>query len=116
MTPEELSAAISACLTQAVADGDISVDIPDTVRVDRPKSREHGDWATNIALQLGKKAGMAPRDFATILAERLRQVPGIGAVDIAGPGFLNITLDAAAAGELARSIVQAGEAYGRTRH
>lgn len=115
VTPEELSAAISACLTQAVADGDISVDIPDTVRVDRPKSREHGDWATNIALQLGKKAGMAPRDFATILAERLRQVPGIGAVDIAGPGFLNITLDAAAAGELARSIVQAGEAYGQNQ-
>ena len=57
MTPEELSAAISACLTEAVAAGEISVEVPETVRVDRPKSREHGDWATNIALQLGKKAG-----------------------------------------------------------
>ncbi len=112
MTPEELSAAISACLTQAVAAGDIAVEIPDVVRVERPKSREHGDWATNIALQLGKKAGMAPRDFAQLLADRLREVPGVGAVDIAGPGFLNITLDAAAAGELARSIVEAGKAYG----
>lgn len=82
------------------------------MRVDRPKSREHGDWATNIALQLGKKAGMAPREFASILAGRLGQVPGIGSVEIAGPGFLNITLDAAAAGELARSIVEAGKAYG----
>ena len=112
MTPEELSAAISACLTQAVADGDISVEIPDIVRVDRPKSREHGDWATNIALQLGKKAGMAPRDFAQILAARLAQAPGVGSVDIAGPGFLNITLDTAAAGELARNIVDAGERFG----
>lgn len=82
------------------------------MRVDRPKSREHGDWATNIALQLGKKAGMAPRDFAQILARRLAEVPGVGAVDIAGPGFLNITLEAGAAGELARTIVDAGAAYG----
>ncbi|MGO3508512.1 arginine--tRNA ligase [Glutamicibacter arilaitensis] len=112
MTPEELSAAISACLTEAVAAGEISVEVPETVRVDRPKSREHGDWATNIALQLGKKAGMAPRDFAQILATRLASVPGVGAVDIAGPGFLNITLEAGAAGELARTIVEAGSAYG----
>ncbi|WP_431711698.1 arginine--tRNA ligase [Glutamicibacter uratoxydans] len=112
MTPEELSAAISACLTQAVADGEISVEIPDSVRVERPKSREHGDWATNIALQLGKKAGMAPRDLANLLAARLSHVPGVGSVDIAGPGFLNITLDAAAAGELARSIVEAGAQFG----
>jgi arginyl-tRNA synthetase len=112
VTPEELSAAISACLTEAVAAGEISVEVPETVRVDRPKSREHGDWATNIALQLGKKAGMAPRDFAQILATRLASVPGVGAVDIAGPGFLNITLEAGAAGELARTIVEAGSAYG----
>ncbi|MBM7768105.1 arginine--tRNA ligase [Glutamicibacter nicotianae] len=115
MTPEELSAAISACLTEAVAAGEISVEVPDTVRVDRPKSREHGDWATNIALQLGKKAGMAPRDFAQILARRLAEVPGVGAVDIAGPGFLNITLEAGAAGELARTIVEAGAAYGNNQ-
>ena len=115
VTPEELSAAISACLTQAVADGDLSVELPDTVRVERPKSREHGDWATNIALQLGKRAGMAPRDFAQLLATRLAQVPGVGSVDIAGPGFLNITLDAAAAGGLARNIVEAGKEFGQNQ-
>ncbi|MDN6300661.1 MAG: arginine--tRNA ligase, partial [Micrococcaceae bacterium] len=112
MTPEELSLAISACLREAVAAGEFTVDVPEEVRVERPKSREHGDWATNIALQLGKKAGMNPREFAAALRERLVSIPGVASVDIAGPGFLNITLDAAAAGELAKSIVEAGAAYG----
>ncbi len=80
--------------------------------MERPKSREHGDWATNIALQLGKKAGMNPRDFAQILATRLADAAGVAKVDIAGPGFLNITLEAGAAGELAKAIVEAGAAYG----
>ncbi len=113
MTPEELSAAIRSALTEAVAAGDLSVEVPAEVRVERPRNRDHGDWSTNIALQLAKGAGMPPRDVATTLAERLGQVPGVKAVDIAGPGFLNITLDAASAGELARSVVEAGTAYGR---
>lgn len=113
MTPEELSAAIRAALVEAVAAGDLRVDVPAEVRVERPRNRDHGDWSTNIALQLAKGAGMPPRDVATPLAERLGQVAGVKAVDIAGPGFLNITLDASSAGELARSIVEAGQAYGR---
>ena len=113
MTPEELSAAIRTALTEAVAAGDFTVDVPAEVRVERPRNRDHGDWSTNVALQLAKGAGMPPRDVATRLAERLGRVPGVKAVDIAGPGFLNITLDAASAGELARSIVEAGVAYGR---
>ncbi|TYC99655.1 arginine--tRNA ligase [Arthrobacter echini] len=112
MTPDELSSAISACLQAAVDAGDISVDLPSEVRVERPKNREHGDWATNIALQLGKKAGMNPRDFAQLLSARLAGIDGVKSVDIAGPGFLNITLDVGAAGELARTIVDAGPAYG----
>lgn len=113
MTPEELSAAIRTALTEAVAAGDFVVDVPAEVRVERPRNRDHGDWSTNVALQLAKGAGMPPRDVATRLAERLGRVAGVKAVDIAGPGFLNITLDAASAGELARSIVDAGVAYGR---
>ncbi|WDF32333.1 arginine--tRNA ligase [Arthrobacter agilis] len=113
MTPEELSSAISACLRAAVDAGDISIDLPSEVRVERPKNRDHGDWATNIALQLGKKAGMNPRQFAQLLSDRLAGIDGVKSVEIAGPGFLNITLDAGAAGELARSIVEAGSAYGR---
>ncbi|KQN97506.1 MULTISPECIES: arginine--tRNA ligase [unclassified Arthrobacter] len=112
MTPEELSSAISACLRAAVDAGDLTIDLPSEVRVERPKNREHGDWATNIALQLGKKAGMNPREFAQLLSDRLAGIEGVRSVDIAGPGFLNITLDAGAAGELARTIVEAGQAYG----
>ncbi|WP_313817294.1 arginine--tRNA ligase [Citricoccus sp.] len=113
MTPEDLSTALAACLQDAVDSGEISVEVPTTIKVERPKNREHGDWATNVAMQLGKKAGLAPRDLAALLAEKLGQVPGVARVDIAGPGFLNITLDAAAAGELARTVVEAGAAYGR---
>ncbi|MDF2144123.1 arginine--tRNA ligase [Knoellia sp. p5-6-4] len=112
MTPEELSIAIRTVLADAVDAGDFSAAVPAEVRVERPKSREHGDWSTNIALQLAKSAGMPPRQLATAVAERLGQVAGVKAVDVAGPGFLNVTLDAAAAGELARSIVEAGATYG----
>ncbi len=99
----------------AVQAGELSLDpadVPAEVRVERPKNREHGDWATSVALQLAKKAGRPPREVAALLQERLVRVPGVKAVDIAGPGFLNVTLDAAAAGGLARAIVEAGAAYG----
>ncbi|SEB90243.1 arginine--tRNA ligase [Arthrobacter woluwensis] len=115
MTPEQLSAAITACLKDAVADGSINLPaeaLEAEVRVERPKNREHGDWATNAAMQFGKRAGLSPRDFAAILAAKLEDVDGVASVDIAGPGFINITLDAGAAGELARTIVEAGATYG----
>lgn len=115
MTPEELSAAISACLKDAVAAGELALAesaLPEDVRVERPRNREHGDWATNIALQLAKHAGTNPREFAAILGKRLEAIDGVTAVDIAGPGFLNITVDAAAAGALAKVIVEAGSSYG----
>lgn len=117
MTPAELAAALRTLLEDAVADGSLPLavaDLPATVVVERPRSREHGDWATNIALQLAKKAGMPPRELAGIVAERLRAVPGVAGVVLAGPGFLNITLDTAAAGELARTVVEAGAGYGRS--
>ncbi|WP_461187099.1 arginine--tRNA ligase [Arthrobacter sp. Z4-13] len=115
MTPEELSLAISACLKDAVDAGEIALSasaVPDEVRVERPKNRDHGDWATNIALQLAKQAGTNPREFATVLSARLKSIDGVSAVDIAGPGFLNITVDAATAGALAKVIVEAGPQYG----
>jgi len=116
VTPAELSAAIRACLAAAIAEGDLALDpaaLPAVIRVERSRQREHGDWSTNVALQLAKPAGVAPRIFAEVLAARLREIGGVAAVGVAGPGFLNISLEAAAAGELARSIVQAGESYGR---
>jgi arginyl-tRNA synthetase len=116
VTPTELSEALSAALAAAVADGTLALPadaVPASVHVERPRQREHGDWATNVALQLAKKAGTTPRALAEDLAARLGATPGIKSVGVAGPGFLNITLDAAAAGELARTIVEAGSAYGR---
>ncbi|MFC0582574.1 arginine--tRNA ligase [Micrococcoides hystricis] len=115
MTPEELSLVIHAALKQLAADGKIDVELPETVRVERPKNRDHGDWATNIAMQLGKRAGMSPRDFAALLVAQLQGTPGIAGMDIAGPGFINFTLDTAAAAELVRTIVEAGASYGRNQ-
>lgn len=116
MTPDQLAAALRAALVQAVDDGTFALDpaeIPATLHLERPRQREHGDWATNVAMQLAKKAGTNPRAFAEELAKRVTAVPGVAAVDVAGPGFLNIRLDAAAAGELARTVVETGAAYGR---
>ena len=116
MTPEQLSSTVRAALTDAIAAGELTLPdgVPSTVTIERPRNRAHGDYATNVALQLAKKADTNPRALAELLAARLRQNPGIEQVDIAGPGFLNITLAASAQGELARTIVEAGEAYGRS--
>lgn len=117
MTPEELSLLIRSCLDNALAQGKLPLtpaDLPETVRVERPRSREHGDWSANTALQLAKKAGMNPRDLAEIIAAGLRGHTGVKKAEVAGPGFVNITLDAGAAGELARTIVEAGEKYGNS--
>ncbi|MCZ2524230.1 arginine--tRNA ligase [Streptomyces sp. NPDC059506] len=113
MTPAELSTAVLSSVRSAVEAGELSVPVPGQATVERPKNRDHGDWATNVALQLAKPAGMPPRKVAEIIAARLSEVPGVASVDIAGPGFLNITLDAASQGALARTIVEAGREYGK---
>ena len=112
VTPEELATAIRHALTAAVDAGDLAVDVPDVVRVERPKQKGHGDWSTNVAMQLAKGAGRPPRDVAQAIAAHLGQAAGVADVEVAGPGFLNITLDAASAGELARTIVETGSTYG----
>jgi len=112
VTPEQLAAAVRAALQAAADAGDLAVDVPAEVRVERPRNRDHGDWSTNIALRLAKGAGVPPRDVAAVLAERVRAIEGVQRVDVAGPGFLNITLEAASAAGLARTIVEAGATYG----
>jgi arginyl-tRNA synthetase len=86
--------------------------LPTQTAVERPRDPKHGDYASNIALQTAKKAGTNPRALAEKIAEHLSATDGVAKVDIAGPGFLNITLDAAAAGEIAGKIVAAGPSYG----
>jgi len=80
--------------------------------LERPKNRDHGDWASNAALKLSKAVGTNPREFAAEIAAALADTDGIASVEVAGPGFINIRLDAAAAGALAKTIVEAGAAFG----
>jgi arginyl-tRNA synthetase len=112
MTPEELATAVRAALQGLVDDGRLAVAVPDQVTVERPRNRDHGDYATNVAMTLAKAAGRPPREVAGLLAERLADVPGVAAVDVAGPGFLNVTLDSAAQGELARTVVEQADRFG----
>ena len=112
MTPEAISACVRDALTGLVAAGRLSIDVPTEVHIERPKSREHGDYATNVALTLAKQAGVAPRVIAEQLAAALVNIDGIASADVAGPGFINITLDTAAQGEVARRIIEAGDLFG----
>ena len=116
MNPAQLSATIVSALTTLSEDGRLSLPdgVPATVVVERPRNKEHGDYATNVALQLGKKAGLNPRDLAGMLAEELSAADGISAVAVAGPGFLNITVEAGAQGLVAADVVAAGTLYGHT--
>src|SRR5699024_6974798 len=104
-----IRAALLAVLTDRGAD--IS-HVPETVTVERPRNPEHGDYATNIALQLAKKVGAAPRDLATELAERLVADTGVASAEVAGPGFINIRLDSGAQGSLVASVLKKGAEYG----
>ncbi|GAB2883739.1 arginine--tRNA ligase [Nocardioides pacificus] len=114
MTPEQLSTTIVDVLTHLVEEGALALPdgLPETVTVERPRQKGHGDYATNVALQLAKKAGTNPRALAELVSARLSAAEGIGAVEIAGPGFLNITVEAGAQGALAAQIVAAGASYG----
>jgi arginyl-tRNA synthetase len=114
VTPAELSAQLLAIVTGALQrrGANASGLSLDDVKVERPKNRDHGDWASNIAMKLAKQVGTNPRELALELAEGIRSIEGVSAVDVAGPGFINISLDAAAAGALAKTIVEQGAAYG----
>ena len=114
MTPAELAVAIRRILVEMQADGTLSAaELPSEIVVERPKNREHGDWATNAAMQLATKFEMNPRAFAELLAPRIQELAEVSKVDIAGPGFINITLNLASAGMLAKTIVEAASSYGQ---
>ncbi|MGY1986154.1 arginine--tRNA ligase [Blastococcus sp. SYSU DS0669] len=114
MTPEQLQDLVRTAVAAVVERGALPVEVPADVVVERPKNPEHGDYATNVALRLAKPAGRPPREVAGLLAEELRAHPGVARVDIAGPGFLNVTLAQGALGKIAVDAVTAAEAYGRT--
>ncbi|KAB1503950.1 arginine--tRNA ligase [Corynebacterium sp. 320] len=113
MTPAELSNLITET-TRAVLnshDLDSSV-VPHAATVERPRNPEHGDYATNIAMQVAKKAGTNPRELATWLVEDLSGNDGITEASVAGPGFINIRLAAAAQGKIVEEILKAGDTFG----
>lgn len=114
MTPAELTAAIYSIVTVELSQrgGEVAV-TPAEITLERPKNRDHGDWALNIAMKLAKPLGVNPREFATALVGQIEQIGGVSTVEIAGPGFINIRLEASAAGALAKTIVEEGEAFGR---
>jgi arginyl-tRNA synthetase len=119
VTPADLSAALLDIVT-AIVDrrraagaelGGLEVGLED-VPLERPKNREHGDWASNVAMRLAKKLGVGPRELAAEIADAASGIDGVASAEVAGPGFINFRLDAAAAGMLAKTIVEAGEEYG----
>ncbi len=114
VNPAELSAVLLDIVRRLAAERGADAEIaPEDVTLERPRNRDHGDWASNVALKLGKRLGLDTRAFAGELATALAEADGVASTDVAGPGFLNITLDAAAAGVLAQRILEAGDAYGR---
>ena len=110
---DQLALDIQAVIAASFARGEISGEVPAVITLERPKNRDHGDYATSIALQLAKAAGKNPREIATILQAAITSIAGVVKVDIAGPGFINITLDRASQAELVRTILTTGSKYGR---
>ena len=109
---EALAAAISAAIAAAIERGDLVGTIPVSIPLERPKNRDHGDYATSIALQLAKPAGMSPRAVAELLQADLLALDAVSAVEIAGPGFINITLNRSSQAELVRTILSSADKYG----
>ncbi|MBZ8177060.1 arginine--tRNA ligase [Corynebacterium sp. 3HC-13] len=113
MTPANLADLIKGIATTVLTDRGLDVSVlPGKITVERPRNPEHGDYATNVALQCAKKVGQNPRDLAQWIADALAEHEAITEASVAGPGFLNIRLAAAAQGVVVRNILAAGDRYG----
>jgi arginyl-tRNA synthetase len=114
VTPAALADLVRAVAVDVLTSRDLDdTALPQAVTIERPRNPEHGDYATNLALQVAKKIGVAPRDLAGWLAEALTGRDGVASADVAGPGFINLRLAADAQGEIVRQVLEAGDAYGR---
>jgi arginyl-tRNA synthetase len=113
VTPADLAELLKTTAAAVLAEHDLDpAALPAAVTVERPRNPEHGDYATNLALQLGKKVGVNPRELAGWLAAALAEADGIASAETAGPGFVNIRLDASAQGTIVANIVDTGANYG----
>ncbi|HET7664988.1 MAG TPA: arginine--tRNA ligase [Mycobacterium sp.] len=115
MTPADLAELLRATAAAVLAEHGLdTAAIPATVTVERPRNPEHGDYATNLALQLGKKVGANPRELAGWLADALTAVDGIASAEVAGPGFVNLRIAASAQGVIINNVIDAGAGYGHS--
>ncbi len=115
MTPADLAELLKITAAAVLAEHDLDTSaLPAAVTVERPRNPEHGDYATNLALQLGKKVGVNPRELAGWLATALAGAAGIASADVAGPGFVNLRLDASAQGVVVNNVIDAGKNYGNS--
>jgi len=108
---ELLKTTASAVLAQRGLD---AAALPPSVTVERPRNPEHGDYASNLALQLGKRVGANPRELAGWLAEALAQADGIASAEVAGPGFINMRLEASAQALIVNNVIDAGRDFGHS--
>lgn len=116
----ELAEAIVGALSRAQASQSLPQISPeltgiDEIPLERPKNRDHGDFASSIALALAKKMGIKPQDVATALADQLKSHPLISKIEIAGPGFINFTLNSASHGEIISEILIQGKKFGEVK-
>ncbi|MSV39746.1 MAG: arginine--tRNA ligase, partial [Actinobacteria bacterium] len=110
---EQLQSAVLKAVEHLVSQGLLVGETPTSIVLERPKNRDHGDYATSVALQLAKTAGKSPREIAQLIADQLKDAESISRVDIAGPGFINITLHRASQAELVAAILKSGAEYGQ---
>lgn len=115
MTPADLATTVRQVTVDVLRERDLDTTaVPEAVTVERPRNPEHGDYATNVALQVAKKVGMNPRELAQLLADVLANHPAIDTAEIAGPGFINLRLASDAQGQLVATILEAGEQFGHS--
>ena len=115
MTPADLAELLRNTAAAVLAEHGLdAAALPATVTVERPRNPEHGDYATNVALQLSKKVGVSPREFAGWLADGLAAVDGIASAEVAGPGFVNLRIAASAQGVIINEVIDAGPSYGHS--
>jgi arginyl-tRNA synthetase len=115
VTPADLAELLKATATAVLTDHGLdTAALPPTVTVERPRNPGHGDYASNLALQLAKKAGVNPRELAGWLAGALAKTDGIASAEPAGPGFINVRLDASAQGVIVDNVIDAGANYGNS--
>ena len=111
---DELKQALDTAVKAVAAEKGYQIPEGFMVRLERPRQEGHGDWATNIAMQLSKPFGVKPRDLAEDIIAKLPKDSVIDRAEVAGPGFMNFTLSASWVTETVKNAIEKGDDYGRS--